>query len=502
MNFLVNPVMAGRILTQMGNFGSYIRGIARVSSEDFGMPQAVPNDRKIDYLWRDTFMPWANAYVMECTYRWAEKIYVMPQFMKFLELDKLGLKEVPKSLRGKMMGSIVSSRSYYMVPDLLETSDIPALQAKLKEAVQYSPKNRALHKEIKKEITATQDLAKHLRRIMNTPQYIDKHLNLSKEEARLLKKHLGRQERYFSLFNKLDESQVMSNVRKSLKGKNQQDSAKILKEASDNALQSLRRRLNMLAKHPATKNSTFIKKLASMNDVQLVRYIKGDSYKFTRNPIGWLRKFFKGPNYTPEQLVQEVNKHIIFPLFRHEKQVSPATANLFKELGASKLKMVKLAKVFEGSGFWLKLPISIIGVFLMYGLLANTFDAKFLQPYQRQLVKERGTSREMIAPAYLGIIPAAATFMLVSKLPFVQRLGYLGSFALTGFAALSAFVASTAFMFLTRIRGPVPEKFKNDMKKPAPVKPQPSPLGSFQMTAQNSPFKALQGQTQTRFVNV
>jgi hypothetical protein len=448
---MLNPLMAARTLAQMGNASSWFRGIVRVNSEAFGFPQTVPDKRKMDYAWRDLYMPWANAYAMELTYRLAEQVYVSPNFKKFMDLDKIGIKEIPAGLSTRMLGSVVNPRSYELVPDLLETRELPALEKKLAHLLKTAPGNTAAIQAARQEVTQMQVLSNHIRKIVNPEQYIDRYLvgtakTVTPREARVLKSYLRFIDNLSGLFAKANKDQILDVAIQKIKAQNlpRAKQVELIAKLKDEPLQQLVRRLKDLAKNPLVKDSPFLKELAGLTDAQLIPKI--------------------GKALKPEVIIEKINKEIVMPRFIKSKAFTPELGKLMETLAGSKLKQAQLFKVFEGSNFWLKLPLSILGIFLMYGLMANTFDNKFIQPYQREVSKRRGGVREIIPPAFFGILPGAVAFIGVAKLPFVQRLGYIPSFAVAGAAGLAAFFTTAAVGFQYLIR-------KSAKTNPAPETP-------------------------------
>ncbi len=540
-----NPIYAGRTIGYLGNLSAYVRGIARVSAEDLGMPRAVPDDRKMDYIWRETFMPHMNTYVMELSYRSIESLYVSPLFRKFINLDKvLKGKPIPSYLPNRMMGSVVNSRSYYLVPDLIERMDIPEMEKKLR-ALKEKGKSSETQKLLQEQITEARQLAVHLRAYLNPEQYIDKHLlnqqkAITPQEAKILKHQLKRVNRLAVLFKKAEKSAFLSDTLQSLSNPKisvtnrlqyglsklvyevkrqfvQSESAppalyrklspeehlKKIRKANRSDLQKLHRMINHLARKPEFQNSPFIQSLAGLPEERLHQKLFGDSLKalprlmMKKGPITAIKAQLRFHKTTQDVVIENVSREILMPLYKSNKNYSPKIAGILQDLIHKRVNLAKMRRAFEGSGFWLKLPLSVFGIFIMYGLVCNSFDAHFIQPLQREVVKARGDSREILVPGYLSVIPGVAAFAATYKLPIIQRLGYIGSLAVSGAIGLGTFLGSASLMFMARLsrprkNHPNPELSKpaeqESKKEPVQVKPQNRSMQSgFQAPRQSGP---------------
>lgn len=531
MSFLVNPTVAGLLDTQLNNVGYFIRGWWRVDGEKIGLPQAIPDKRKMDYLFRDVYMVYVSAYMTELTYRLVEQAYVVPNFIQTLQLNQLKSlysgsgehipdfaksmkirniqRELPALLRGHMLGSLVNSRSYYMVPDLLE-----------QHADELRRKGVAPSKVLESRLWAH-----HLRRVLNPEQYLEKFLlgekRITPEEGKLLSGHLKQMDdlvglfksakdpikpgEAFAMLKQLADQQGSAEAKRllaKLNGKDE-DMARVLKGTSwrnlmgdvrkhglNNGIKEFNRfkalssspviskikqqpsevaqklfvEIKQYLEHAAVRpgNSTFLTRLRHLpSEKALVSAVQGPSVsEFFKNisKMGVTGAFKHYKSLTMlsslDEVTAAVRQDVLLPIVKQSRGMESRVTRLFGDLSLSKVSMRKLHKVFEGSGFWLKLPISILSLFLVYGLLANTFDNKYLQPYQREIVKQRGDSTEFAKPGLLGGIPGILTFVGLMKLPFIQKLGYVSSFAVSGLAGLVVYAASTFAMFKQKLAMP------------------------------------------------
>lgn len=107
-----------------------------------------------------------------------------------------------------------------------------------------------------------------------------------------------------------------------------------------------------------------------------------------------------------------------------------------------------LKRVQKTSG-WPKMGASILLSLIFYGGLANVVDVKFLQPWQEKIYKERGTTQELVKPAYISLIPGLAALAGTSVL--TRKLGYVSRFAVAGGLALGAYTVSTVALVKQRL---------------------------------------------------
>lgn len=548
MSLLLNPAFADLLNSQLNNVGYGLRGWMRVKGESVGLPKAVPDDRKMDYWFRDFFMVFVTGYITELSYRLGEQLYTVPNFIRLLGLNSLkktysspGIHkpaflsgdnlaqlrdarfEFPHLLRNRMLGSLVQTRSYSSIPDILERMVIPELKRK------KAPPG---------EILQAQLWAHHLRRRINPEQYIDKFLTvggkITPEEARLLKEQLKRGDDLVGLFEKakapISAKELYERLKESgrlrLLGHSltERDLERAMKRSSlfdllgdlrrlgfregvchfrrikalarnpwlqrfrkepSPALKELAATIKRLASEPAFQDSPFFrqflgdgsieqalaKRLKPPSSSELLRICRCQGFR-----KAWAFYRENSRLSRPDELMALLRQEILLPLSRHRFTAKPALKELFHELSNSKVIQKQLHKVFEGGRFWLKLPLSLLSLFLFFGLIANAFDAKYLQPYQREITKQRGNSNEFLLPGFLGAAPGAALFALLMKTPWVQRLGYVPSFALAGLAGLGTWAVSSFGLFRQRIATPRQQKpFTQQATPPAGARAQAYP---------------------------
>ncbi len=537
MSIFLNPTINGLLDTQLNNGMYIIRETARINGEDFGLPQAVPDTRKMDYHMRHWFMVFVTAYVTEIAYRLGEKMYVIPNFLKMLGLSNLQAKydpakgngiHIPDFMRGKtvpnfksnippvlqehFIGSMVNPRSYELIPDLIK--DHVNLHGKKMSAAEQQEARLLGH---------------HMKRLLTPERYIDEHLTqvkggLTREQGDLLKGQLKKMDELANLFKEAiappTTKDVPESVRKSAKFAKLTDKqferafhgtrwyhrvGDFLrlgaKHDYDRLHQQLKRyhkiphkgakafyeALEALAKDEHFKNTTFAQQLKNTNLETLFKELQGHakptllavpnkSITPQKNPFvafsNWITqtkptKYAKAQFF--DEMLETVQKRIMLPAVEANPKMNKTLLNLFKDLSGNKVNKSQLHRVFEGGRFWLKLPLSILFMFVIYGLLMNSIDAGIIQPMQRAIVEKRGTSKEFLTPGYLGAVPGVAAFLALNKLPFIRNLGYVNGFVAAGLGAFAVYGATTWAMFKAILAKPP----KNPPASAKPTEPKP-----------------------------
>lgn len=166
------------------------------------------------------------------------------------------------------------------------------------------------------------------------------------------------------------------------------------------------------------------------------------------------------------------------------------TAAEFKRMivdGMHSKAVVSMINTTQKNGTWPKTFATVLLNLLFYGWAASNFDNKILQPFQKKLVAERGTSQEIATAGYLGLIPGllvlSQMFDRTTFLSAIKKLGHFGRFTVVGGIALATFAAST-FGFLQVL-----------LKRPAPIAPALKPpfkpvASSAGLSANNLPRPA------------
>lgn len=430
----VTSNLTQRILSQSNNISYMCRGVYRMNS--------VPEDRQADYAFRDIFMVVVTGFLTELGFRLAETLYSFPLMTKLLGLDKLSeiykndryfkgadkIKDIGSiadvdALRKRIIGSLVKPASDKDIPTLFESVDLKHMSEA--ERAQY------------------QALAHHLKRRLNfhgPDGYLDRlvTLGLRQEDATFLKEHLTAKDRVDYLDKMFSKYFNITEATQTLK----EEEANVLNKLLDESLVMLEKFGNL----PRNNIETLRKELSpALNQGKV-------SKEYFNAFMGALRKV---PTLIKEKLETDGREEVV-ALFKDSQK----SKDIFREL-------VKIQK----TSAWPKLAASIAFTFFFYGIVASFLDNKIIQPWQKRVVAERGTSREVVPPTYLSLVPAsvAMLFTMCDKMtpPFVKKLGYLNRFAVGGVLSLGVYIGSVLWMV------------KRALSKPpigAPIRPEPTPL--------------------------
>ncbi len=136
----------------------------------------------------------------------------------------------------------------------------------------------------------------------------------------------------------------------------------------------------------------------------------------------------------------------------------------------SKVTTELIGKIQKSSG-WPKAFLTVAFNFVFYGLAASKFDNNVLQPYQKKLVAERGTSQDIVNAGYLALIPGSMwltqLFDTTTPIKAIRRLDSLSRFTVVGGAALATFGASTYLILQQLLKKPA----KNPPVQPTALRP-------------------------------
>lgn len=137
-------------------------------------------------------------------------------------------------------------------------------------------------------------------------------------------------------------------------------------------------------------------------------------------------------------------------------------------------------------GTWLPLVGNIALNFVFYGWLATQFDNKILQPYQKKITEQYGTSQAIVNAGYLGSLPALAVITLGfwNKISpqWIQKMGHFTRPAVVGLAGIATYALGWYGFLKLAIKD----------KKPLPQGTQPSAAAALPGTSTNAPYKAAQ----------
>lgn len=428
-----------RILTQSNNIAYGTRGVVRVNS--------VQKERKLDYFFRDFYMVIATAYLGEMGFRAVDTLYNIPLMTKALKLNKLSnlkytvdgaLKypgannytRLPDIVRARLMGSLVKPDSISMVPGLLD-----------KMAKESGVK---LTEEEKNQLTILLD---HLHKNLNFREYArSTFVDTGKLQATQLEAIIKHANAVGGLEDAAEHElpNLINRVFKApLDG---QTGIKFVRKAKPPRVELLKRELDELREHFA---------YASPGEKSLFDKLAADMEK----SVGVQKLSEQEANALHGQ-VEALCKKVLESRKPHLEQVWKGVLNdLGKSVGVKKTEFLKIAedamtskttlealKRIQRSGTWPKMFSSVILNFVFYGMLANFFDVKILQPWQKKMVAQRGgSSQEFIKPGYVSMLTGLPILVLgMSKWApaFVKRMSYFTRFAVVGGLGLTAYTAT------------------------------------------------------------
>jgi len=541
MSMMINPNIILLMDPQLPQVASWSRGALRNVSEHVGLGISVPKTRKMDYIFRDMLMAITGTYIIENTFKIVEQAYITPNFVRFLKLDKLkdwytphdvhtpdfmrsakiqNLQTMPSAIAERMYGSHINKDSFYLIPDLMEQQTIPALENKLKRLgtppanwrehlseIKYwfvtKPPMAEAQKELEAKIQHTRFLAHHMRRMVSPEQYIDKYLlasgKITPTEAALMQRMIKQANKVAKQFERVQQflqkdlkgpslsKRVMHFMFPSMKESAQAKTKALL--ANNVQAKALVELIHQLSQNPAfnARKAKFFGPLVSMCDKKLLDEMRGPTFLRDIFKVGPMRAInnTREHQYVPHRIMEAINNEAMVPWIEEAAKNLPRERRelierLTSGLVKGKINMARLTKVLKSADLYLKIPFSVIAMFVIYGILANNFEAKYLLPFQRHVVRKKGNSRDFMLPGYLCPLPAGAVFYLANKLPFIQKLGHTGSFMVSGFAGLATMFATAWLGFLYMYKHTPPDKSKS---KPVVQNP-------FSQSLQQSPLPA------------
>jgi len=390
--------------------GSYItRAAAR--------NHTIPEDRRMDYFFRDAFMTVITAYFFELCNRTTDAVYKSPKITQVLELNKLAeiyqqelkkkhpdldLKSVnyrglDDTLRNRLLKASLKTENFHLLPDLL-THDMQALLAKEPHQLTGDERIRAIQ---------ARTLIPHLQRKLHYKQYLEKQLKLP--EAKVAEVVKGVE----TCFKEIEEQ---------LKNKAG------LKSDGKKWWQGL------------------------ANVAQSLKYE---------------RRFMRLVDSQGEAMTQAV----LHQKFSHLPQ---ATLKLIEDGLRSKWTQLFLKRI-DFSAAWPKMTLTLLSNIAYFGIVGNWLDFNVVQPWQKKISEEHGGVKELVAPAYQALIPGIITTAGLSYLPLLKKLGPAARFLITGTTGLAVYCAASYILIMNRLKQ-VQEKdaAKKAAESPAASTPQPT----------------------------
>lgn len=470
-----------RILSQSNNISYTSRGVYRVAT--------VPEDRKAEYLFRDFFMTLVTAYLTELSFRITETYYTMP-----LLTDKLGLNrlseiyandwqkigtrpvnydKIPDFLRKRILGSLVREDSNYLIASLLEKEAVKkagehGLAEKLPEALR---KQTTFHE----GFVPDKVLIHHLRRTFNFKE----HLTRSLVEIGELSQ---------------GEADAIAKLTDYVKG-----SQGVLKDILEH--HKPKGFFNLKA-HQAFEHRV----TAILNQVEadVMQGVKSGSMEKAEAAVKGIYE------HLLEELDEPVKKEYLDKVASGKKKPLSDLAKFVdddgaKLLAAAKEKAGKLMGEFFENGrllgamkkaqktsAWPKMAVSIALNLVFYGIIANKFDFEKLQPWQGRLNERRGTTQEVVAPAYKAMVPGTAVLVALLQnkrnLNAIKNMGYILRFAVAGGLGLLTYMGSWYAMFKKELAGPPPEIPQDPSIKPVEAATNQLPVNHTGSLSHNNIF--------------
>jgi hypothetical protein len=457
MNLLIAPEVSSSIITQTTQLSYILRNMARINGEDVGLPKAIPDHRKADYLFRDYYMTFIMTGITEVATRVAESRNVMPLQVRFMQLNQLQslypqngfhtphlpnyfqvqnfVKEYPEYIRSHILGSNVNARSYWLVPELIEKKVVPEMFRRYEHP---------------SKIAEARLLAHHLRRLFTPKHYIDNFLvptgRLSTGDAGLLKDHLSR---FNTLAGAYDSARRSGNT------------------------QALKAALSDYTKHLAPSDSRWLHRLANMSPSALLEKIQGPTVRTileTARTRGWkyaLNHYRRLDVLHPDHFMLDADKHILRPLLKKLAPTASNTKTLLLELAndfsRNKIRANQAISVFRASELWLKIPLNFALSTAIYGIVSGYIDVKHIQSFQDQLVKLRGDARESIGPTYIGTAVGLGLFAALMASKSVRNLGHVASFVIASIGFNVGQIGTTWWLLKRKLslpRDPAKQPYK------------------------------------------
>ncbi|MEB3286269.1 MAG: hypothetical protein VKJ04_02080 [Vampirovibrionales bacterium] len=400
MGTILYSNLSQHLLNQASNISYLVRNTTRMGT--------VPDDRQADYSFRDIYVTLSMIPLQEASMRVMDAMYAAPSFVRHLGLHNLGneyygvngaknYKFLPRPLETKMLGPLVSDKSFYNIGDLLKGYDIRRFQG---QAIQSSGVGAFLqkirnglglaHKPLTPDkIAELEVLAEQCERRLDPKGYAEYYYRLSQSQASIL-----------------DD---------------------ILKSASKEDLSHF----------ATTAEGTTPPVSANTKKVLDAALEKND---------GKLREAFG------EKWRQKTFAH----LSRGETW-QKGIADLLHD-GLTSRYVQEAVKTTRKSGGWMKLFGTILLNTVLSGIIGSWVDVNVVQPWQDKLVEKRGTSKEVVTPQIWSLIPAMAVGLLVAKL--VKPLnGYGLRFSLAILSGVITYGVSTGLMLKNRLSKPPKGKY-------------------------------------------
>jgi hypothetical protein len=125
----------------------------------------------------------------------------------------------------------------------------------------------------------------------------------------------------------------------------------------------------------------------------------------------------------------------------------------------------EMVKRIQKTATWQNMFLATFMSFIFYGLMANLFEVKVVRPWQKRLVEQRGSSKEVVAPCYLATIPWLLTVFvgLGNKAPrFLQKMSHLNRFLTVSGVAFGSYLITAALLIKKKLSSPPPSQVSKE----------------------------------------
>jgi hypothetical protein len=417
----------------------------------------TPEDRRLDYFWRDAFMTVVTAYFFELCGRAVDANYKAPLLTDTLKLNQLaqlyeeqiqqlhkqsgGSKLSPEALKKlnyngldkfmhhRFMTQQLKTDNFRLVPDLI--------QHDLRDTLEKSDKKLTGEDQLKN--LQAKVLVAHLRRNLNYQQLLEKQGIPTPLAEKVM--HQVNKEWYQKVEEKL----------RNQAGIEAHDPIPFVPGFVRKFYQDVKDE-NKYQAHTNKKSNALDKAINEVLDEVLYEMPKGVGVKeyFDRA----LAKF-KSQSSCPDSLKATEMPARLKDSGDILHNIPADARTLLKQAMEARYTQAAIKKVSD-SGEWPKLALMLATNIVYFGVIGNWMDFNVIQPWQKKISDERGGVKELIAPAYGAIIPGALTVAgmfkyVMPKVPMLAKMGPAMQFMVAGTTGLGVFVASSYGMVMARL---------------------------------------------------
>lgn len=460
-----------QLLNNSTNLGYIARAGARNST--------TPEDRRLDYFWRDAFMTVVTAYFFELCGRTVDANYASPKMTEALKLNKLAeiykkqiqemarksgggelntdsmlkinMTGLDKNLHHRFLTQQLKAPNFGLVPELLK-QDLNDVLVKSRNEL----KGDEALKQIQAEV-----LTSHLQRNLNYQQLLENN-GVPTAFAEKVMKEINE-----DLFDKVEEKlRSLASIEK------RDNKAGTLHTIRNIFYGILDEGKYMKVVHFGDPDKEEALKKAIQEVV--AEKLQGQSN------VG-VKEYFdkKLASYQAENGCEERLKQAKMPAKLKEAVDTlhglPSEAEKFFTEALHARYTQNTLKKIKNSGEWPKLALMLATNIMYFGVVGNWMDFNVIQPFQKKISDERGGVKELIAPAYGAIIPGALTVwgmskFVIPKVPMLAKMGPAMRFMVAGTTGMGAYVASSYGLVMARLAN---LRAKDKLNPPKPNNAQP-----------------------------